>query len=69
MSYKKFTIGKIIGTILVIIIGLGLSWGVFAGLTAIICKLIGKPFMLKIATALWLVFLILRSLFSNGGKK
>ena len=69
MSYKKFTIVKIIGTILVIIIGLGLSWGVFAGLAAIICKLIGKPFMLKIATALWIVFLILKLLFSNGGKK
>lgn len=60
---KKLTIAGL--GVLMIIALLGLSWGVTVGLVKLITLCFGLEFSFKIATGMWLVILILRSIFKT----
>ena len=60
---KKLTVASL--GILVVIALLGLSWAITAGIIKLITLCFGLEFSLKIATGIWLVILILRSIFKT----
>lgn len=60
---KKLTIAGL-GILMVIGI-LGLSWAITVGLVKLITLCFGLEFSLKIATGIWLLILILRSIFKT----
>lgn len=57
-------IDVILGLLMVIAL-LGLSWAVTVGLVKLITLCFGIEFSLKIATGIWIVILILRSIFKT----
>lgn len=60
---RKLTIASL-GLLMVIAL-LGLSWAVTVGLVKLITLCFGLEFSLKIATGIWIVILILRSIFKT----
>lgn len=58
------TIG--IGVLLLIALAYGLSWIITCGLVALICLCFSLTFDWLIATGIWLVLIILRSIFANN---
>lgn len=60
---RKLTIASL-GLLMVIAL-LGLSWVVTVGLVKLITLCFGLEFSLKIATGIWIVILILRSIFKT----
>lgn len=52
-------------SILILILAFGASWIITCGLIALICLCFGWTFNWAIATGLWVVILLLRSIFSS----
>lgn len=52
---------------LILILAFGASWIITCGLIALICLCFGWTFNWAIATGLWIVILLLRSIFSSKG--
>ena len=57
-------VGSIIIGILIFIVIIAMSWGITIGLIALICLCFGWQFNLLIATGVWLVIILLRSIIS-----
>lgn len=65
---KKSTvklIGTGIGVLLVVVVAYALSWIVTCGLVKLITMCFGLTFNWTIATGIWLIWIMLKSLFSN----
>lgn len=65
---KKSTvklIGTGIGVLLAVVVAYALSWIVTCGLIKLITMCFGLTFSWTIATGIWLIWLMLKSLFSN----
>lgn len=60
---------KIIGIIIVLVISIFLSWLVTCSLVWLVCKCFSLAFSWKIATGMWIVFLIARWIISAAKGK
>ena len=58
---------KIIWFIIGVIIALALSWAITAGLIYLICLCFSWQFNLLVATGIWLIMIILKSVFGGKG--
>ena len=58
---------KIIWFIIGVIIGLALSWAITVGLIYLICLCFSWQFNLLVATGIWLIMIILKSVFGVKG--
>ena len=58
---------KIIWFIIGVIIGLALSWAITIGLIYLICLCFSWQFNLLVATGIWLIMIILKSIFGGKG--
>ena len=58
------SVGSIVLGILIIVAILALSWGFTVGIVALICLCFGWQFNLLIATGIWFVIILLRSIIS-----
>ena len=58
---------KIIWFIIGVIIGLALSWAITVGLIYLICLCFSWQFNLLVATGIWLIMIILKSVFGGKG--
>lgn len=52
--------------VLVLALIFGFSWGVTVGIIWLVCKCFGWTFSLLIATGIWLVLLLLKSVFERS---
>lgn len=70
-SWMKFLVsfGTVLGTIIVIVATYFLSWAVSSVLIWVIFKLFGFDFSIKIATGIWLVWLVIKKLFQTARKE
>ena len=70
-SWMKFLVsfGTVLGTIIVIVATYFLSWAMSAVFVWVISKLSGFDFSIKIATGIWLVWLVIRGLFQTANKR
>lgn len=48
-----------------VLIVAGISWAVTSGIIWLICWLIGWNFSIKVATAIWLVMMLIHGIFSK----
>lgn len=64
-SNKKIMAVKILLGIVVVVLIYGISWISICGIIKLITILLGLTFKWKIATVIWLVICILRSIFST----
>ena len=51
--------------IVILLIAAGISWVVISGIIWLICWLIGWNFSIKVATAIWLVMILINEIFSK----
>lgn len=51
--------------IVIFLIAAGISWVVISGIIWLICWLIGWDFSIKVATAIWLVMILINVIFSK----
>ena len=51
--------------IVIFLIAAGISWVVTSGIIWLICWLIGWNFSIKVATAIWLVMMLIYGIFSK----
>lgn len=51
--------------IVIFLIAAGISWAVASGIIWLICWLIGWNFSIKVATAIWLVMMLICGIFSK----
>ena len=51
--------------IVIVLIAAGISWVVTSGIIWLICWLIGWDFSIKVATAIWLVMMLIYGSFSK----
>lgn len=51
--------------IVIFLIAAGISWVVASGVIWLICWLIGWDFSIKVATAIWLVMILINGIFSK----
>lgn len=51
--------------IVILLIAAGISWVVISGIIWLICWLIGWDFSIKVATAIWLVMILINGIFSK----
>ena len=58
-----------LGALLIAALAYAISWVITCGLIAILFKCFGWEFSLAIATGIWIVICILRSIFSSSSKK
>lgn len=70
-SWMKFLVsfGTVLGTIIVIVAAYFLSWAVSSVLIWVIFKLFGFDFSIKVATGIWLVWLVIKKLFQTARKE
>lgn len=63
--------GLIVGLIaaLIFIACLALSWAICCGMMYLICLFLPFEFSIKNATGIWLILLLLKMAFSDGGNK
>lgn len=52
--------------IIILILSFGLSWIATCGIVKLICLCFGLTFSWLIATGIWLVMILLRSVFGSG---
>ena len=70
-SWMKFLVsfGTVLGMIIVVVATYFVSWAVSSVLIWVIFKLFGFDFSIKIATGIWLVWLVIKKLFQTARKE
>lgn len=56
-------------TIVFVALYLAASWGITVGLIYLVCLLFGWTFKLSFATGIWIILILLRSVFYQGHKE